>query len=111
MNDTVSTITTVVTASDTTIGYVPRSYITSTIPYPTIVGTININTPTSDKKMYRCAYCGTLHEHNTGTCDKCGAEIMGDYYYANIEEYGDKWCEDCYNEAYEEWLGEHRRVL
>lgn len=44
-------------------------------------------------------------------CDKCGTEIMGDYYYANIEEYGDKWCEDCYNEAYEEWLGEHRRVL
>lgn len=41
----------------------------------TLVGTININTPTSDKKAYRCAYCGTLHNHNTGTCDMCGAPM------------------------------------
>lgn len=35
-----------------------------------IDGTINTN-----KKVYRCAYCGTLHEHNIGTCDRCGAPV------------------------------------
>lgn len=35
-----------------------------------IVGTINTN-----KKVYRCAYCGTMHEHNMGTCDRCGAPM------------------------------------
>ena len=73
MKDSVSTILTTVTATNTTSGYIPRSYITSTIPYATsIVGTLSFNV---GKKIYKCAYCGTLHENKTGTCDKCGASM------------------------------------
>lgn len=45
-------------------------------------------------------------------CELCGAIIDSDW-YADIE-YKDniysKVCEECYEQIYEEWLEEHRRV-
>ena len=45
-------------------------------------------------------------------CDLCGALIETDWYadikYKNRVYH--KVCEECYEQIYEEWLGEHRRV-
>ena len=45
-------------------------------------------------------------------CDLCGAVIETDWYadikYKNRVYH--KVCEECYEQIYEEWQGEHRRV-
>ena len=28
-----------------------------------------------EKPKYKCAYCDTVHENNTGICDRCGAPL------------------------------------
>lgn len=43
-------------------------------------------------------------------CTKCGAEITGDFYYVDVKENGDCYCEDCIDRALEEWCDVHRRV-
>ena len=45
-------------------------------------------------------------------CELCGAVIDTDW-YADVEYKGKTYhavCDGCYDEIYEEWLGEHRRV-
>lgn len=83
--------------SNSTISYSP--YTTSSYsPYITgsnvTIGTSNIATSTicistsslpnsvicgwsepHEKPKYKCAYCDTVHEDNTGICDRCGAPL------------------------------------
>ena len=49
----------------------------SIIPTGSILGTLTYEPakPAKPKTIYKCAYCGTFHDHRTGICDRCGASL------------------------------------